>query len=167
MSLFNKWEELAGLERSEEEYDEFWENYFHMEESNYKYILSNKVDKITGTVNELAKNYNMDIVAFTGFIYGINTSLVNPIELENLEETTEINMEIDFEKLFFNMLDAKAELLYTLPEWEDILSDERRSEITKEFRKSKIVVKEEKVGRNDPCPCGSGKKYKKCCGQNM
>ena len=23
-----------------------------------------------------------------------------------------------------------------------------------------------KVGRNDPCPCGSGKKYKKCCGQN-
>jgi preprotein translocase subunit SecA len=23
---------------------------------------------------------------------------------------------------------------------------------------------EEKVGRNDPCPCGSGKKYKKCCG---
>ena len=28
------------------------------------------------------------------------------------------------------------------------------------------VKKTEKVGRNDPCPCGSGKKYKKCCGQN-
>ncbi|UCD18701.1 MAG: SEC-C domain-containing protein [Candidatus Zixiibacteriota bacterium] len=24
-----------------------------------------------------------------------------------------------------------------------------------------------KVGRNDPCPCGSGKKYKKCCGRNV
>ena len=24
-----------------------------------------------------------------------------------------------------------------------------------------------KVGRNDPCPCGSGKKYKKCCGSNV
>jgi len=24
---------------------------------------------------------------------------------------------------------------------------------------------EPKVGRNDPCPCGSGKKYKKCCGK--
>ncbi|MBP7150077.1 MAG: SEC-C domain-containing protein, partial [Agathobacter sp.] len=22
------------------------------------------------------------------------------------------------------------------------------------------------IGRNDPCPCGSGKKYKKCCGKN-
>jgi len=31
---------------------------------------------------------------------------------------------------------------------------------------NKPVVKEEKVGRNDPCPCGSGKKYKKCCGKN-
>lgn len=31
--------------------------------------------------------------------------------------------------------------------------------------KTKTIVKEEKVGRNDPCPCGSGKKYKKCCGR--
>jgi preprotein translocase subunit SecA len=29
----------------------------------------------------------------------------------------------------------------------------------------KQVVKGEKIGRNDPCPCGSGKKYKKCCGR--
>ena len=28
-----------------------------------------------------------------------------------------------------------------------------------------IVNKEKKIGRNDPCPCGSGKKYKKCCGK--
>lgn len=28
------------------------------------------------------------------------------------------------------------------------------------------VRKEAKVGRNDPCPCGSGKKYKQCCGKN-
>ena len=32
--------------------------------------------------------------------------------------------------------------------------------------KTTTVVREgEKVGRNDPCPCGSGKKYKKCCGR--
>ena len=35
-----------------------------------------------------------------------------------------------------------------------------------EFVSEKPVVREEpKVGRNDPCPCGSGKKYKKCCGR--
>jgi preprotein translocase subunit SecA len=34
-----------------------------------------------------------------------------------------------------------------------------------EPEKKKPVVKGQKVGRNDPCPCGSGKKYKKCCGR--
>jgi len=29
-----------------------------------------------------------------------------------------------------------------------------------------VVRSGNKVGRNDPCPCGSGKKYKKCCGAN-
>ena len=28
------------------------------------------------------------------------------------------------------------------------------------------IRKEHKVGRNDPCPCGSGLKYKKCCGKD-
>jgi len=30
--------------------------------------------------------------------------------------------------------------------------------------KGKPMVKAQDIGRNDPCPCGSGKKYKKCCG---
>ena len=30
----------------------------------------------------------------------------------------------------------------------------------------KTKIADPKVGRNDPCPCGSGKKYKKCCGAN-
>lgn len=38
-----------------------------------------------------------------------------------------------------------------------------------EVVKKRPVVKKaaEKIGRNDPCPCGSGKKYKKCCGANI
>lgn len=32
--------------------------------------------------------------------------------------------------------------------------------------KKQPVKKEKKPGRNDPCPCGSGLKYKKCCGKN-
>jgi len=32
-------------------------------------------------------------------------------------------------------------------------------------RKKQAVVAGKKVGRNDPCPCGSGKKYKYCCGR--
>ena len=76
-----------------------------------------------------------------------------------------IDAEIDFEKLFWNMLEAKADWLYTLGEWEEILPKEKRDEITKAYKRSKIAVSN-KIGRNDPCPCGSGKKYKKCCGRN-
>ncbi|MBP3231426.1 MAG: preprotein translocase subunit SecA [Anaerovibrio sp.] len=40
------------------------------------------------------------------------------------------------------------------------------SESAEEDTKKQPYVKEEKIGRNDPCPCGSGKKYKNCCGRN-
>jgi preprotein translocase subunit SecA len=33
------------------------------------------------------------------------------------------------------------------------------------LKKAPVVRDKEKVGRNDPCPCGSGKKFKKCCGK--
>ena len=34
------------------------------------------------------------------------------------------------------------------------------------IQKGPYVRPEPKVGRNDPCPCGSGKKYKACCGKH-
>ena len=34
-------------------------------------------------------------------------------------------------------------------------------------KRQPIVRKGKKIGRNDPCPCGSGKKYKNCCGKNI
>ena len=63
------------------------------------------------------------------------------------------------------MLAADADYLYSLPQWNSILTEEKRQEIVKAYKKSKTVVKGKKIGRNDPCPCGSGKKYKKCCGR--
>ena len=86
--------------------------------------------------------------------------------LEEIEKDTEIKLDIDFEKLYFNMHEAKADWLYNLREWDGVLSSERRREITKQWRESKQFRNtEKKIGPNDPCPCGSGKKYKKCCGK--
>jgi preprotein translocase subunit SecA len=39
------------------------------------------------------------------------------------------------------------------------------AEMRGEIATQKKASSEKKVGRNDPCPCGSGKKYKKCCGR--
>ncbi len=46
------------------------------------------------------------------------------------------------------------------------VSTGRTSSDGKSLPKKPVVNKTAKVGRNDPCPCGSGKKYKKCCGMN-
>lgn len=53
--------------------------------------------------------------------------------------------------------------------WRKLL--EEREQMFEEYENSRIAMsplqegKSEKIGRNDPCPCGSGKKYKKCCGK--
>lgn len=52
---------------------------------------------------------------------------------------------------------------------ESLGEDVRNARIAWGYRmghiKSKPITVEDKIGRNDPCPCNSGKKYKKCCGR--
>ena len=164
MSLFEQWKEIAGIERPENEYNTFWGAYFEKEKVNYEGILEKRETKVSGVLKELAENSSMDVMTYVGFLDGINTSLVDAVKLDELTEESEINIEIDFEKLYFNMLEAKADWLYHLPQWDEILTLEKRNQITKEYRVSKMAVSN-KIGRNDPCSCGSGKKYKKCCGK--
>jgi preprotein translocase subunit SecA len=49
----------------------------------------------------------------------------------------------------------------------DVAAVEAKSKRQEDKPKAAPVVAEEMIGRNDPCPCGSGKKYKKCCGSNV
>ncbi|MEG1858880.1 MAG: SEC-C metal-binding domain-containing protein, partial [Christensenellaceae bacterium] len=143
----------------------FWDDYFGAETEVYKKILSDTSVVYEGTLEETAKIFEMEPVVFCGFIDGINTSLKKEINMDSLKETSTVKLDVDFEKLYFNMMEAKAKWLFTLPEWESVLTKEKIEEITKNWRLSKQAVSEKTVGRNDPCPCGSGKKYKKCCGK--
>ena len=102
----------------------------------------------------------------TGFLDGIDESLKTPNNIEEMTEDTEVSLDIDYEKLYMNMVGCNAEWLYTLEEWDNLLTPERRKELYKIEKTSRTVVKPPKVGRNDPCPCGSGRKFKQCCGKN-
>ena len=165
MKLFEQWRDLIE-NQTDETFREFWTEYSGAETKIYSAILDNPGEKVKGKIGELAAELEVRPVIYMGFLDGINTSLAGgEIALEDLNEESEIELDIDLEKLFYNMLAAEAEYLYTLPQWENILSEEKIAEIVKAFKKSKTVVKGEKIGRNDPCPCGSGKKYKKCCGR--
>ena len=83
-----------------------------------------------GTVKELAEKYGTDIQTMTGFLDGINESLKgyeNPID--TMDENTSVKIEIDPEKLYYNMVEAKAEWLYGLPQWDSILTEEKKKEL--------------------------------------
>ncbi len=163
MTLYEQWQDLIE-NQTDETFGAFWEKYSSTEKRIYSGILDEPGKKVVGTFKDLAEKYEADPVIFMGFLDGISTSLKNEPDFKGFDESSEIELDIDYEKLYFNMLEAKADYLYTLPQWDSILTDEARQEIVKAHKKSKTVVKDKEPGRNDPCPCGSGKKYKKCCG---
>lgn len=164
MELFKEWDQKAYNPSSQKEYDDFWSVYLEEEKNIYEDILKNKENHIKTNVSNFAKKYNIPEFKVTGFLDGVNSSLKKEVNLEELDENSEFEIDIDFEKLYFNMLDAKAPWLYELEAWNDILTEERRKEISRNYKDSK-TIRVEKTGRNEPCPCGSGKKYKKCCGK--
>lgn len=168
MTLLENWRNLAygdGLDDKKRE--ELWSGYFAIEKGIYEQILSNPAEVVEGTVKELAEKYDTEVLIMTGFLDGINESLKGyENQIETMDENTVVKIEIDPEKLYWNMVEAKAEWLYNLPQWDAILTPEKRKELYRDQKASGTVRNEQKVYPNDPCPCGSGKKYKKCCGKN-
>lgn len=165
MALLEQWRSYAEEKQKGPDGTKFWNEYFAKETEIYKRILASKPRK--NTVKGYAEKYGVDLMTMAGFLDGINDSLKEKNPLEEIEEDSEVNLNYDKELLYRNMVEAKAEWLYTLPEWEPLIPEERRKELYREQKLSKTVVKGKKIGRNDPCPCGSGKKYKKCCGRDL
>ena len=166
MSLLQTWRDTAySQEMDNKTANQFWGAYFQMEKEVYEKLLANPDEEVKGTVKELAEKFGLEVFVMTGFLDGINDSLKVPNPIEEMDEDTVVSLAFDKEKLYKNMVEAKAEWLYELPQWDAIFTEEQRKELYKEQKNSGTVRKEKKVGRNDPCPCGSGKKYKKCCGK--
>ncbi len=167
MSLLTDWREKAYDQNADQNtLNKLWQDYFLKEKAVYEQLLADPDTEIKGTVKELAEKYNMDIQTMTGFLDGIDESLVTPNPIEEMDENTQVSLLFDKKKLYKNMVGAKAEWLYTLPQWNEIFTPEEQKALYLEEKKSGTIRKGAKIGRNDPCPCGSGKKYKKCCGRN-
>ena len=167
MGLLKQWRDIAYSQQTDKgKLQKFWANYFMIEKGIYEKLLINPDEVVRGTVKELAEKYEVDVLTMVGFLDGINDSLKEPNPIETMDEDTVVSLAFDKELLYKNMVDAKADWLYELPQWENIFTEEKRKELYKEQKNSRTVHVEKKVYPNDPCPCGSGKKYKKCCGKN-
>ncbi|KAA0258890.1 preprotein translocase subunit SecA [Deferribacter autotrophicus] len=88
--------------------------------------------------------------------YNLFMDMMNRISYEFMEFLTHIKVEVEED------INLKREQQDIREERRDIFGDS-----TEEKEKKKPIKRTQpKIGRNDPCPCGSGKKYKKCCGAN-
>lgn len=167
MALLEQWREMAYNEQVDQNtLKALWTKYFEAEKGIYEKILATSDEVVTGTVKELAEKYGVDIMTMTGFLDGINDSLKEANPIEEMDEDTKVQLGFDKALLYKNMVDAEADWLYNLPQWEAIFTEEERTALYKEQKASRTIVKEKRIYPNDPCPCGSGKKYKKCCGKN-
>jgi hypothetical protein len=166
MALLDQWSEIAYKENLDKaQQKKMWDAYFQIEKEMYAKILEKPDEVITGTVKELADAFDVSLMTMTGFLDGINDSLKEPNPVDTMEEDTVVNLAFDKTLLYKNMVAAEADWLYNLPQWEPIFDEDTRKALYKEQKQSSTIVKEAKVYPNDLCPCGSGKKYKKCCGR--
>ena len=153
-TLLEQWRDTAySKEMDKASLQKFWGTYFQTEKEIYEKLLENPDEEVKGTV-------------MTGFLDGINDSLKVANPIETMDEDTEVSLAFDKELLYKNMVDAKADWLYELPQWDKIFTEEKKKVLYKEQKNARTIHVEKKVYPNDPCPCGSGKKYKKCCGKN-
>ena len=165
-TLLEQWRKKAYEDTDQVRLKRLWDDYFLQEKGVYEKLLESPDTVVKGTVKELAEKYDLDIMTMVGFLDGINDSLIEKNPIEEMTEDTEVNLGFDKALLYKNMVAAGADWLYGLPQWNAIYSEEEQKALYKEQKQSTTIVKPEKIYPNDPCPCGSGKKYKKCCGRN-
>lgn len=162
MSIYKKWVSSAYDSQGNTN-SKTWDKYLPLEQKIYEEMLKTKNPTIKGNIAELSEKYNMTPEFFLGFLDGISAALEYELDLENIGLESEIDLEIDFENLYKKMVEYKAYHLISLPEWGNIFAEDQREIFYKEQKNSRTIVNENKTGRNEPCPCGSGKKYKRCC----
>lgn len=150
MALLQEWRDVAySQEADKAQLQKFWTNYFLIEKGIYEKLLANPDEVVRGTVKDLADKFEVEVMTMVGFLDGINDSLKVQNPIEEMDENTEVNLGFDKELLYKNMVDAKADWLYELPQWDEIFPEEKKKELYKEQKKSGTIVKGAKIGRND------------------
>ena len=164
MALYDAWKRVA-FDPQNQPVKHVWDEYLAKEKAVYEILLRDKTNRIEGTMAELAEKFRFTNIQMCAFMDGIHECVDGLPEIAELEETTAIAFDIEFDRLYKQMVEYKADQLYGLKEWDNVFTpDEQKQLYTEQKRSHTIVRNEAKVGRNDPCTCGSGKKFKKCCG---
>ena len=148
-TLYQQWQNIAYDETADRsQLEKFWGTYFQIEKEIYEKLLSNPDEAVKGTVKELAEKFGQEVLTMIGFLDGINESLLIELDLDTVEEDTVISLAFDKERLYKNMVAAKADWLYELPQWKEIFSEEELKKFYKVQKESTTIRNPKKIGRN-------------------
>lgn len=134
-----------------EDYKKYW-----------SYLYVDKSPEITNLIALLVQHkLEGTVIGFE--ISNILADIRNNVSVDEI--VTSLNQRITFNSLesgreFTNVI---TQLSNILPLWS--LKGHSRKELSLEVKAPSLTRTVEKIGRNEPCPCGSNKKYKKCCGK--
>ena len=138
-TILEQWRAIAYDQQADRnKLQQFWAKYFNIEKNIYAQLLENPDEVVTGTVKELAEKYNQEVLTMVGFLDGINDSLKVQNPIETMDENTTVSLCFDKELLYKNMVDAKADWLYNLPQWDKIFTPEKLKEIILRRRKGEF-----------------------------
>ena len=127
MALLQEWQKIAYDENADKgKLQRFWNDYFLLEKGIYEQLLSNPDEKVKGTVKELAEKYNVSVMEMTGFLDGINDSLVEANPIDTLEEDTTVNLIFDKEKLYRNMMRKRTGCMSFLSGMRSLMQTQRK-----------------------------------------
>ena len=88
MNLMEQWRSVAYNEATGKKLQQLWAAYFQEEKEIYAQLLKNPDEVVKGTVKELADKFKVSLMTMTGFLDGINDSLVEQNPIDDLEEDT-------------------------------------------------------------------------------
>lgn len=132
------------------------------------------IDFVFGGDDYISKNH--DVVDNLGhhdfrFIFNFDNSDIDYetqlITFKDRNKSVDLYL-IDFADLCienFRIIFYVLELVYNLRKIDFIQKGIAPSFVASKIRVDEQQQKKKKIGRNEPCPCGSGKKYKRCCGK--
>ncbi len=189
---YDKKKEIFDYELFEKEFLRIFFNKNSFEESTFENKTKDEIitiinDKFIETVNEKKNTFPSEV--YEEFLKVVLLKVVDRYWMDHIDQMSGLRQSVglksyaqlnplrEYQELGFEMFNEMLDniendvvLNINRAQIRDNLQREEVAKPTstssgKEEMKRKPVKRAEKIGRNDPCPCGSGKKYKHCCGR--
>ncbi len=165
LESFKKYIKTLKLEITDELIQDKWKN-----KDKAYYLIFEKIKKVyleketmIENFNQISKNVALSIID--------NLWMIHLEKMQQLRDSVSLKAYANVDPLVVYKKDSfifYQNLLNDLPNYllDFVVNFNPKGSSLPKKENTIIIGSKEKVGRNDPCPCGSGKKYKKCCGQD-